>query len=91
MATKKSKEPPMVRLEFPKKSGVEPKGFDKVTIDGKVRIVLEGTVKAIRKDEYEWDDGKNLSVRLSKCNIEPMGIPANNADALYPKMKANKG
>jgi len=91
MATKKKKEPPMVRLEFPKGSGVEPKGFDKVTIDGKVRVVLEGTVKVISKDEYEWNDGKNLSVKLSKCNIEPVGQAANSADAIYPKMKKSKG
>ena len=90
MATK-SKDPPMVNLNFPKGSAVEPKGFNEMTIDGKVRITLEGTVKAISKDEYEWNKGKSLSVKLSKCKIEPTGIPADNADDLYPKMQKKKG
>lgn len=86
MTTKKKKDPPMVSLSFPKGSDVQPLGFGDVSIDSSVTVIIKGKVTSIAKDEYEWDEGKRLSIKISKCKIEAPG-KKDTAETLYPGMK----
>lgn len=85
--SKKKKDPPMLSLNFPKGGDVQPNGFNRIGIDRKVRVIIEGTIKSLAKDEYEWDEGKRLSMKISKCKIEPAGKSGKTADTLYPDME----
>ena len=92
MAAEKKVDPPTVRFEFPKAGKVQPSGFDKVTMEDKVRIIIDGTVASLAKDEYEWNPGKSMSVKITKCAIFPEDNGAESiAAVLYPEMpKAKK-
>ena len=85
MATSKKKEPAYLDLNFPKGGKVQPAGFKQVSLDGKARIVIEGDVKLLEHDPYDWEDGKRLRLKITMCEIQAID-KSETADKFYPKM-----
>ena len=66
---KKIKETPVMRLNFPKDGKVQPSGFAGLGVDEDITIVIKGKVVTISENADQWDPGKNLRVKISKCDI----------------------
>lgn len=66
---KKIKEPPVMSLNFPKDGKVQPSGFSGLGVDEDITIVIKGKVVRIEENADQWDPGKNLRVKISKCDI----------------------
>jgi len=81
------KEPPEVNFHFPKGAKVQPKGFSKLGMNRKVILILEGTTTSISIVDNEWEQGRSLTVKLSKCDIT---LKDENADDVYPEMAKKK-
>ncbi|MBU2549030.1 MAG: hypothetical protein KKB20_11490 [Proteobacteria bacterium] len=65
----KRKEKPKVHLSFPKDGKVQPKGFEDVSVNDPVTVVLKGTVKSAEDNAEEWNPGKSMTVHITSCEI----------------------
>jgi hypothetical protein len=68
---KKKKIPASLHLQFPKSSGLDPSGFENLTVDGKCTVTIKGVVRRIESDpNSDWEPGRSARIEMTSCSFE---------------------
>jgi hypothetical protein len=62
------KEEPTLNLSFPNKGKVQPKGFEEVSVNDQVVVVVKGKVTSISENVDKWDPGKRFSIKIGSIH-----------------------
>lgn len=76
------KEKPTVRLNFPEKGKVQPKGFKDVSVDEEVTLTIKGKVTRLEHSADVWDKGKHITVQITSCEMSGKAKPVSFSAAI---------
>ena len=71
MASTIDEEKTSVSFYFREKAKIKPKGFNDMSINDNITVIVKGKVNSISEDKSKWDPGKRFAMEIKSCEIVP--------------------
>lgn len=67
---KQKKEMPSISLRFPEGSKVNPQGFESVSVNEDVTVMIKARISGLKDNPDEWDRGKTINLGdIKECRV----------------------